>query len=101
MRLVKVAAAQMGPIQKADDARMPLVARRDQHAGAVSSGKLGIGLGARFGQHARLHHLPLLVEPVERFRDLLGLDGIVAGQEAAAEGGVADTAAGIDARPDQ
>ena len=68
---------------------------------AVAGGELGIGFGARLGQHLLLHRLAFLVEPVERLGDLAGLDRIVGRQQPAAERGVADAAAGIDARPDQ
>ena len=77
------------------------VAGRDDDRRAGAAGKLRVGLGARLGQHLLLHRLPLLVQPVERLGDLPGLDRIVGRQQPAAERGVADAAAGIDARTDQ
>ena len=87
--------------EQADNARMPVVAGRDDDGRAVAAGKLGIGLGARLGQHLLLHRLPFLVEPVERLGDGAGLDRIVGRQQPAAECCVADAPAGIDARADQ
>ena len=87
--------------EQADDAGMPVLAGGHDDRRTSAAGKLGIGLGARLGQHALLHRLPLLVQPVERLGDLSGLDRIVGREQPAAERGVADAPAGIDARADQ
>ena len=87
--------------EQPDDARVPFVACRDDDRRAGADGKLDVGLGARLGQHLLLHRLPFLVEAVERLGDRAGLDRIVRRQQPAAQRGVADPPAGIDARSDQ
>ena len=87
--------------EQADDARMPVLAGGHDDRRAGAAGKLGVGLGARLGEHVLLHRLPLLVQPVERLGDLPGLDRIVGREQPAAECCVADAPAGIDARADQ
>ena len=86
---------------QADDAGVPFVAGGDDDGRPVADGEFVIGLGARLGQHLLLHRLALLVQPVERLGDAAGLDRIVGRQQPAAERGIADAAAGIDARTDQ
>ena len=84
-----------------DDAGMPFLAGGDDDRRPCPAGEFGVGFGAGLGQHLLLHRLALLVEAVERLGDLAGLDRIVGGEQPAAERGVADAPAGIDARADQ
>ncbi len=87
--------------QQADDARMPIGAGGDDDGRPIAAGKLGIGLHSCRGQHFQFHLLPLLIKPVQRLGDGAGFDGIVGGEQAAAECCVADAPPGIDARADQ
>ena len=87
--------------QQPDDAWMPAVAGGDDDGGPVAASEFGIGFRTRLRQHLQFHLLPLLVETAERFGNACGLDRIVGGEQPAAESGIADAPAGIDARPDQ
>ena len=73
---------------------------------AVRGEDVGTDLRAEADLHLHagalvLDRLALLVEPVEGFGDTVRLDGIVGGEQAAAERGIADAAAGVDARADE
>ena len=84
-----------------DDAGMPLGRGRHQdgRSGARLEGehRLRLGLGHRHD----LDGLTLAVEPVELGGKLRGLDGILRQQQPRAQSGIADAAAGIDARTDE
>ncbi len=57
-----------------------------------------IGLRQRLLQHLLLERPPLLVQPVEQHGDARRLRLVLAGEQARAQRGIADAAAGIDAR---
>ena len=59
-----------------------------------------LGLRQRLLEHLLLDRLALLVELVEQHGDARRLRLVVARQQARAECGVADAAAGVDARPE-
>ena len=87
--------------EQPDNAGVPFVAGRDDDRRAGADGKLDVGLGTRLGEHVLLHRLALLVEAIERLGDRAGFDRIVGRKQPAAQRGVADPPAGIDARSDQ
>ncbi len=86
---------------KTDDAGVPAFAGNHDHR--AFAGKLR--RRQRFGrgdfERGRLDCLALAVEPVQILGDLARHHGIAAGEQFRAERRIADTAAGIDARPDQ
>ena len=78
---------------------MPLGGGRDKDrlVGRTLQGQEGLSLGLLHCHH--LDGLPLPIQAVELGGDLPGLDRVLRQQQPRAEGGIADTAAGIDARP--
>ena len=82
----------------ADDAGMPALAARE-HERALRR-PLSFDLGDGGVEHGLLDRAPLGVEGVEPARQGGGLGRVVGRQQADAEIGRADAAAGIDARPE-
>ena len=84
-----------------DDAGMPLGrgGHEDRQVGRCFECELRLGLG--FGHGLDLDGLALAIETIELARKLGGLDRIFGEQKPRAEGGIADAAARIDARPDE
>ena len=82
-----------------DHARMPAVLGSDHHRAALLQPERGERFGFGLGKRRLLDGPALGVQAIELERDLHGLGRVVGEQEARAKRGVADPAAGVDARP--
>ena len=79
----------------------PLCQVCEPSSSTADIGTLGdhrVGLRQRLLEHLLLERAPLLVQPVEQHRDARRFRLVLAGQQARAQRGIADAAAGVDAR---